>query len=285
MAAAPFQIAKNAVGREELQHAVRVLCLCAAAEETQMIVRVADDGDELPLHAQVLHLSNQRFDRHLVEPEICPKRDPTGPCAMPCESSARATLLQIQGRRAIESIRRIAVFLKPMRRPKLQISHDADIGCGTVFRSFHEFVLAAGKEIAFYILNDRSSSKSPINSMPQPLAMSSSFSRTCCGTWPGTKIADVVAEIEIVIAHADKIFSAAMFMLKTSFMIFASASKRTAQRVAHLAVRHFAVFKEQHQFAVALFNGPDLFENLGQQLSRTCSACSICPSSFLTEAS
>src|SRR5215472_6770268 len=81
------------------------------------------------------------------------------------------------------------------------------------------------------------------------------------------QIADVIAEIKIVIAHPDKIFQRRYVHAEN---VLHCPRVRIQDEQLHwltyLAIRYFAVFKKQHQFAVTLFNWPDLFEHLGQQL-------------------
>src|SRR5215472_2384473 len=62
MPAAALNVADDAIGREELVHAVGIIGERSAPEEAELIVGITDDRDQLPLHTDVFHFADEWFD-------------------------------------------------------------------------------------------------------------------------------------------------------------------------------------------------------------------------------
>src|SRR5580693_9043082 len=62
MPTAALDVADDAIGREELVYAVGIIGECSATKEAELVIGIADDRDQLTLHADVFHFADERFD-------------------------------------------------------------------------------------------------------------------------------------------------------------------------------------------------------------------------------
>ena len=63
----PLEVTQNAIGGEKFVHTVWIFGQRAAAIKTQMVVRISNDREDLHLHAEKFHFTDQAFDTCFVD--------------------------------------------------------------------------------------------------------------------------------------------------------------------------------------------------------------------------